>query len=255
MSIDLSGVARAAAELSQAIRDPKKPEHRRRAAQLRWAGNIAPPAGETESGHLDKVAGDLSPVVVVEAYGLALFDLLHPSGRVPSGYPAELEGTEHLPRQTRVKLREVLQVLRAKWWWGQVLESPGSVLDRLDEIAEMAPAAPRDLSTPLRPFGVTLNENAHTACRGRCLVDFKGSAITWRLFGLLLARSPDFYPSEQLGKDGWGSDPGATTRSRGVTELRGVIRPLGLGVQNKRLVGYRLIEAAAPERRAEGGNR
>jgi hypothetical protein len=128
-------------------------------------------------------------------------------------------------------------------------------LPPLPEAANEGDGEANNREPPTCPFGVELNENTRTAARGRQSAGFNGSQVSWDLFRALLTRYPDFCPRQQLGRDAWTSDPGEEPVYRAITALRKLVQPLGLGVENKRLIGYRLIELpkkASPERPTRG---
>src|SRR5262249_15449978 len=96
---------------------------------------------------------EMTPPLVVQAYGEALADLLHPSGRVSANHWPGVEGADGLPLKARALLDELGGRLTAFAWYLCVLEEPErtQILALLEDVQALRGEAAADKGKPGRP--------------------------------------------------------------------------------------------------------
>jgi DNA-binding winged helix-turn-helix (wHTH) protein len=148
------------------------------------------------------------------------------------------------------------QVLKAD---EQALTRVGVVLQHSSLPSSSSPSAPSNKSVGKpqppspAPFDLALNENRQVVFRGDRSADFRGFCTGWGVLRALVQRHPDYYRTSDLGHEVWNplgkdSDPAELTVYRTLTEVRKLLRPIGLTVANRKKIGYRLEEAATAAR-------
>jgi hypothetical protein len=131
---------------------------------------------------------------------------------------------------------EALQPIAAV---SMVLNAPeqGPPADRQGRPAGHAPPQPR----PDGPFNIALDRTEWTARRGGASADFAGKEYPWKIFQMLCRDCPGVTPKDRLLGNVWGKgEADESTLFAHMTTVRSIIKPLGLTVENRKKVGYRL---------------
>jgi hypothetical protein len=122
--------------------------------------------------------------------------------------------------------------------------------------SDIDPAGPPGSKPPAAPgyLGLIIDENNKTISKAgrRVTVSLAGHELAWGIF-LKLDRNCDSYcPREALravwNDHGVATNPTDEAMDSALTKLRGLLKPLGVTVENRRKTGWRLTDTSQPTR-------